>query len=250
MELNAYLDGQLGPEEAAQIERMMAEDESLKSRLHDYTRQNAAIASAARAMDDDTVNFKTAALERRLAAALERRARPRRIIAMPAWPSQVAAAALLVGFGWFGHAQLAAPGSGVPEYVSEAVGAHMVFAEDMSHPAEFTADAISPALPWFSQKLGVDVAMPDLGALGYDLVGARMLGTKEGPLAQFIFEDATGARVSLTVAKHPENLPMQDFAMADFSRQKVGYWSRADSDYALVAEGDDARIHQIVQQLN
>ena len=51
---------------------------------------------------------------------------------------------------------------------------------------------VDTAAEWFSPKMGVAVTAPDLGGLDMSLVGARLLGTKEGPLVQYIYEDGEG----------------------------------------------------------
>lgn len=243
--LNAYLDGQLGPEEAAEIEARMEEDTSMAAQFDAYLNQKDLTAAALERIDTGTVNLKTAALERRLARKLAHRSRPRRTLTLPSWPLQAAAAAALVAFGWWGHGTLTTSPVAMPDYVAEAVGAHRVFADEVDYAVEFQGDAVNGALAWFSSKLGSNFELPDLGRGEMRLVGARMHGTKEGPLLQLIYETEDGTRISLNLCKHPEDEPVQTFAIADYQTQKVAYWGNDNLDYALVANMDAARLREL-----
>jgi anti-sigma factor RsiW len=103
---------------------------------------------------------------------------------------------------------------------------------------------------WFSSKLGHAVDIPSLAPLGVEFIGARLQGTKEGPLAQFLYEDEAGHRLSLTVARHPEGAPVFDFAVHDMAGEQVGYWTDGGLDYAVVARTNDTQIRAIVAELN
>ncbi|PWR01100.1 hypothetical protein DKT77_18220 [Meridianimarinicoccus roseus] len=253
MELNAYIDGELGPEEAAQLEARLEADEEERAAFLALTRQKRTLANALRELDTGPESLRTAGLERKLARALERSELARRRGLGGAWmlaATRTAAACALVAAGWWGHAVWIPGGSGVPEYVSEALGAHQVFAEDKIHPAEFTGPAVDSAAEWFSRKLGVKIAVPALEERGMQLVGARLLGTKEGPLAQFIYEDGLGKRLSLTVAKHPEDQPVQALKTVDYPGQKVGYWSSLNLDYALVSQDRAIDLQNLALELS
>ncbi|AGI68878.1 hypothetical protein OAN307_c33740 [Octadecabacter antarcticus 307] len=252
MGLNAYLDGELGPEEAAEIEAQLDVDPEARAQFDAFSRQKAQISEAVNFLDEKPQNLETARLERRLSSAIQRRSTPHGAIAFNAWSrigSQIAAACAFVAFGWWGHGALSPQASGLPEYVSEALGAHLVFAEDALHPAEFTGDAIDDATEWFSEKVGVPIAAPNLSEHGMVLVGSRLLGTKEGPLAQFIYENANGGRYSLTLSRHLVDQPVSAFQMAEYPSRSVGYWSTSDIDFALVGDSDLGLIQTMAQNL-
>jgi anti-sigma factor RsiW len=243
-QLSAYADGQLSPEEAAEIEARLAASPEDAARVESYLRQNRLIRDAADALEPATTDLRTAALERQLAQRLERR-RWR----MPAWVRQVAAAVLLVSAGWLAHGQYAALDQAPPGYVAEALGAHRVFADDGFRPVEFAPEASDAALQWASAKLGHPVDIPTLDSLGLGLVGSRLHGTAEGPIAQFIYEDDSGNRLSVIVAPHPPEVPAYDFTMASFAETRVGYWSASGLDYAVVAETSAPQIEAIASEI-
>jgi anti-sigma factor RsiW len=255
-ELHAYLDGQLGPDEAAEVEARLAEDPEQLERFEAYARHKRLIGEAADAFAADSergkmVNLRTVALERELASALAEQAAPARRRAW-SWPLQTAAAVCLVSAGWFGHAEFGGGGGApvLPAYVSEALGAHRAFADDLVRPVEFSSANAEEALTWISAKMGHPVRLPSLEPLGVDFVGVRLHGTREGPIAQFIYEDDAGNRMSLMLARHPEGAPAVGLAVASYEEGgRVGYWSDPRFDYALVAKASDVQIRAMAAEL-
>lgn len=247
--LNAYLDGQLGPEEAADVETRLADDDEAAARFEAYATHKELIGEGADLLEPDESSLRTAALEAELAKKLERRARPRFSRPLVAWPVNMAAAAALMAVGWFGHATFGDTESTMPAYVSEALGAHRVFAGDFIRPTEFSAATSEDVRAWLSTKLGHSVRIPSLETLGMTLVGTRLHGTREGPILQAIYENENGDRLSLTMARHPDKAPAITFASVDVANKRVGYWSHGPLDYAIVADEVDADIQDIATEL-
>lgn len=246
--LEAYVDGRLDREQAAAVEVLLAADPELRARVADHREQSRLIRAAADALEPATVDLRTAALERMLAQQLAQRQR-RPLFRL----AQVAAAAALFAAGWLGHAQLAPvlqPQATLPGYVAEATGAHRVFADDPARPVEFTELAGDAVLDWFSAKLGRAVAVPELGGFGLALVGARLHGTAEGPLVQFVYEDEAGERLSYVVARHPESAPLLEPALAEVSGERVAYWRDPQLDHVLVARAAAPPLADIAARIN
>ena len=244
--LSAYLDGQLGPDEAAEVEALLDDDPEKREAFEEMARHKALIAEAAEALDGGPANLRTAQLERELTRALERRASPPARFAPPRWVAQVAAAAALVSFGWLSHDYTSLRAAeNVPSYVSDAVGAHRVFAESGPYPLEFDATSASLAANWFAENTGHAFGVPGLQSLGLDLVGARLLGSDAGPLAHFLYEDQEGGRVSLVVADHPEHLPLQPLEVVSYPNREVAYWRNSDLDYAIVSQSASVDFGEI-----
>ena len=87
--------------------------------------------------------------------------------------------------------------------VVEAARAHALFSGDAERPVELTAAAGADMAAWFSSRLGKPVAIPYLGASGLRLVGGRLLAGADGPVAQLIYEDEDGYRLTLGVSAVP-----------------------------------------------
>ena len=249
--LNAYLDGQLDPDRAAEVEALLDEDPEKRDAFEEMARHKELIAEAAEALDDTPANLRTVRLTQDLTAALEKQAAPPPRFMRPGWVVQIAAAAALLSFGWLSHDYVSLRGEvGVPSYVSDAVGAHRVFAESGPYPVEFNAPSADLAANWFAANTGHTLGVPILQSLGLDLVGARLLGSEAGPLAQFLYEDQEGGRVSLVVADHPEHLPLQSVEVVDYPDRKVAYWRNKDLDYAVVSQSHSVDLGEIAMLMN
>lgn len=159
------------------------------------------------------------------------------------------AAAILLATGWFGHAAYDYATSPYPGYVADAVGAHLVFAEDRHYPTEFRAEDLTQAMGWFAEKIGREITPPQLDAIGLQLVGARLLGGKEGPLAQYIYEDATGARLSLVVKETADARPLTP-AYRDLPEGRASYWRDGGFEYALISQYDSHDRHASVTEVS
>jgi len=246
-DLHAYVDGRLSPDAAAEFDARLDGDPELRRLADAMIGDRDAIRSAADGLDTGPVNLRTAALERQLAQRLDRR-RWQAAIAGPV-SRQVAAGFVMFALGWGAHMALAPAGTVYPSYVAEGLGAHTVFAGDTVHPVEFTPETTVAALDWMSEKLKHKIDSPALDALGLQLVGTRLSGTREGPLAQFIYEDRSGNRLSLVVMPHPEGAPEAGLRVARQDSNSVGYWSDAALDFAVIADTSDLQIETVAAEV-
>jgi anti-sigma factor RsiW len=248
LELQAYIDGNLDPEAMAEMEARLAGEDDLRMTADALSNDMQLIRDAAEAMDTGPVSLRTAALEKALAQRLPLR-RWQVVAAGPA-TRQIAAGIALFAMGWGGNMLMGPAANAYPDYVQEGLGAHQVFAHDSSHPVEFQPDATTVALDWMSQKLKHKINSPALDALGLELIGTRLSGTREGPLAQFIYQDKNGNRLSLVVMPHPEGMPEADLKLASLDQNRVGYWRGNTLDYAVIAETSDVQIENVASEIS
>ncbi|MEM6694758.1 MAG: hypothetical protein AAF626_08865 [Pseudomonadota bacterium] len=265
-ELHAYLDGELDPTEAADLEERIDAMPVAQELLAQLAAQKDLVADALEALDPTVDNLQTIALEKKLARTLAAKAAHTPVHSpYAAWraPLQAAAVVAIATVGWWAYTtsppdpfgtttpalNTASLGDTVPEFVSEAVGAHRVFAEDSEHAVEFAAASVDDAAGWFSEKLGARVTAPNYDNLGMELVGARLLGTKEGPMAQYLYEDAEGNRLSLTVAKHPVDRPEHDLQTVNYPDRTAGYWTKGDLDYAFVSTAGSDDVQSMIAEV-
>lgn len=117
----------------------------------------------------------------------------------------------------------------------QAAIAHVVFSPDVKRPVEITAEHEDQLVTWLSKRLGTTVRPPKLGALGYELIGGRLLPGNSGPVAQFMYHDASGQRLTLYVST--ENTANRDtaFRFAQEGPVNVFYWIDGKFGYALSA---------------
>lgn len=247
-ELMAYVDGRLDAAAAQAFEARLAGGPQERAEAASLRLQTEAIRAAAAAMDVGPTNLRTAALERSLAQALKRR-RLQSVFFGPSMRNLAAGVALFAA-GWGAHWAQTGPADPYPGYVAESVGAHRVFANDLAHPVEFGGDDAGRAIGWISAKLERKLSNPSLAPLGLDMVGARMLGTREGPIAQFVYEDRDGHRLSLFVAAHPQDELVSPLIYASVGADRVGYWRDAELDYAVVADTSDLQIEAVAQEVS
>lgn len=251
-DLHAYIDGQLGPDRAAEIDARLDAAPDLRRVVDAMIADRSDIRAAADALEaaanTTPVNLRSAALERALGKRLAQRRWQARITG-PA-TRQIAAGIALFAMGWGAHMAVSPSERGYPLYVAEGLGAHTVFANDMVRPVEFTPEATTVAMEWMSEKLKRKIDSPALDALGLTLVGTRLSGTREGPLAQFIYEDKSGSRLSLVVMPHPEGAPEVALRVARHETNNVGYWSDSVLDYAVIADTSGLQIESIAAEVS
>ena len=243
-ELQAYLDGRLSPEAAAEVEARLAGDETLSDAAAQWQHHRNLIRDAADVLDTGDSNLRTAALERDLARRLAERQRHARL-ASPRLGQFAASVAIFV-LGWgahMGYERLSVPDH--PDYVAEALSAHQVFAHDDRYPVEFRADEMEQAVGWLSAQMQRKVDSPKLDNLGLEVVGARLLGTQNGPSGLFIYENAEGQRLSVLISAHEEGMPEIPLRVSRQGEQTVAYWSDESIDYAVLGGHDRAMLTQV-----
>ncbi len=77
-------------------------------------------------------------------------------------------------------------------FAHRAAVAHVVYSPDARRPVEVGADQEQALVTWLSKRIGAPVRPPALSAIGYELVGGRLLPGDKGPVAQFMYTAASG----------------------------------------------------------
>lgn len=193
-ELQAYVDGRLDAVRHVAVEQYLAHSPNDAGRIAAYARQREALRAALE--EDDAQPLPP---ELNLARLVEDRLRRRRA------PWQIAAGLLLVlGIGAAGGWLLGRPGNAGRDAVAmallenQAVATHTVYTADPRRPVELGAADKDHMSAWLSNRLRRHVVPPDLSGLGYSLVGGRLLATEHGGAAAlFVYEDASGTRLSV-----------------------------------------------------
>ncbi|MBW3508257.1 anti-sigma factor [Janthinobacterium sp. NKUCC06_STL] len=114
--------------------------------------------------------------------------------------------------------------------------AHAVYTPEVRHPVEVGAEQEAHLVQWLSKRLGTKLQPPALSPLGYHLIGGRLLpGDGDGPVAQFMYEDAGGKRLTLYVANERAGRQETAFRYAQEKELSVFYWIDGQLGYALSA---------------
>lgn len=134
-------------------------------------------------------------------------------------------------------------------FARQAAIAHVVYSPDARRPVEIGADQEEQLVAWLSKRLGTAMRPPHLGSLGYELIGGRLLPGDNGPVAQFMYHDAGGQRLTLYVSNKEKTGSDTGFRFAQEGLVNVFYWIDGSFGYALSAgidKGELARVADAV----
>jgi anti-sigma factor RsiW len=225
-ELHAYADGQLPDARRADVDAWLAQRPAELERVQAWREQNAAL----RTLFDPV-----------LAEPVPLRLHPR---ARQQWPPMrtIAAALLLAivgaSIGWIARGQRDA--SAPQQYAQaarslphQAALAHAIYTPEVRHPVEVGADQQAHLVQWLSKRLGTALRPPVLVKQGFELVGGRLLPGEGGPVAQFMYSDASGQRLTLYVTREQGKNRDTGFRFAQEGTVNVFYWIDGRFGYAL-----------------
>lgn len=139
-----------------------------------------------------------------------------------------------------------------PEFTRDAVIAHVVYTPEVRHPVEVTAADEGHLVQWLTRRLGLPVKAPSLQALGFRLLGGRLLPGPHSPRAQFMFEDKAGHRVTLYVSVFEEDQRPDQTAFRSMRDGKVEsfYWIEGRLGYAFSAELPEASAMALAREVH
>ena len=221
-DLHAYVDGALPETRRLDVEAWLAAHPEDAARVQAWAGQNQALHAAF----DGVLNEP-------LPIDLVRSAR-RRPVRAP-WRAMAAALALaasgLIGYGIGLRADQPMPAP--LHFARDAAIAHAVFSPEARHPVEVDAAHAAHLVSWLSKRVGVPIKAPEFGALGFELLGGRLLAGESGPVAQFMYQDAGGRRVTLYVRRAVTGNRETAFRHVTENGVEVFYWIDRDFGYAL-----------------
>lgn len=232
--LHAYVDGQLPEAERATMEAWLAAHPDEAAKVRAWKRDAEQLRSAwghAAALPDEP-RLDPARIRQRLRA--QRRARL----------AQAAVLVLALGMGGLGGWQLrgtqATAGDNLP--MADAVTAYRMFASQPM-PMDFEGDRLGGLQDWLSRHFDEAGRIPDLGAQGYALRGARVLSTPEGAAAMLVYGDGQGG--SLGVYLRPRTQRMREGARNEGGLM-AQYWAQGDTAIAVVGSRFDPRARGVM----
>jgi anti-sigma factor RsiW len=251
-ELHALADNQLAAPRKAELEAWLAVHPREAVQVAGWRRQNALLH---RAYD----HILSAPLPSRLLDAVRGPSRfsVLRLAAVLAWM----AVGGVIGFLARGEGPGATTDAAVPQLARQAAIAHAVFVPEVRHPVEVGAEQEAHLVAWLSKRLGAPLKAPHLEAAGYGLLGGRLLagegGGGNGAVAQFMYQDGHGARLTLYVrnaAKEQADSGEAGFRYAREGAVSVFYWIEGRFGYALAGDIDKAQLLDVAtlvyQQIN
>jgi anti-sigma factor RsiW len=194
-DLQAWVDGRLTPADDEAVEAYFAARPELRKRWSQYSEQREELRAAFAGLAEKAIPARLCIVR----LMEEQRRRRRRQFARIA-----AAVALLIAGGiggWGAHDLLPGLTSSASAILAsavfdDAIAAHRTFSVETRHPVEVGANEEAHLVQWLSKRLGHRLIVPDLSALGFRLIGGRLLPADSGPAALFMYEDGKGTRLS------------------------------------------------------
>jgi anti-sigma factor RsiW len=239
-DLQAYVDGALPAGRAAEVEAYLATHPEEAARAHAYREQAHALHREFNGILDEPV-------PERLRRA-GRWGRVTRYAAVVAW---LAMGGLI---GWHLHAYVSDRRAEGGSWPRRAAIAHIVYSPEVRHPVEVGADQEAHLTMWLSKRLGTPLKLPHLGSLGYALVGGRLLPGDRGPVAQFMYQDGKGLRLTLYVRINQDESRETAFRYSQEGGVSTFYWLDHKLGYALSGEVDKTELlrvaNAVYKQLN
>ena len=171
------------------------------------------------------------------------------------------AAGLFAGWQLHGQRAVVQLQAEVPGFVKRAAAAHATYSPEVRHPVEVGADQEAHLVAWLSKRLGAQLRAPKLDAIGYSLVGGRLLPGEAGPagapapVAHFMYQTAQGRRITLYVRTEATENRETAFRFAAEGNVRVFYWIDRKLGYALssadIGKDDLFKVaNAVYQQLN
>ena len=223
-DLHAYVDGALAEERRGEVESFLTSHPQEEARVRAYREQNKLLHAAFDPVLTEPVP------DRWQVAARQRQFPARRIAAGLAC---VIAGAVL---GWFLRDMINSKSAREVDFARQAALAHAVYTPEVRHPVEVTAEQEEHLVRWLSKRLGGELKVPHLIDLGYELVGGRLLPGDPGPVAQFMYQEASGKRLTLYVKTDPSSERETAFRYSQQGKVAVFYWLDRRLSYALSGE--------------
>ncbi|MGW8248912.1 MAG: anti-sigma factor family protein [Acidiferrobacterales bacterium] len=237
--IQAYVDGQLDEADRQSFEALLQQNHELAARVAAYRQQNDLLRQMFDPVLDEPVP--------------ERLALPR---ARKPWFSLSIAASLALvlsggAVGWLMRGAVAPTAAEIAlaSLPQSARVAYVTYAPEVVHPVEVSAKQEAHLVKWLSKRLGANVRAPDLNALGFGLVGGRLLPADNGPAAQFMYEDKQGNRMTLYVRQNRDEQTNTAFRYQEQDADKTFYWVDGDLGYALTATIDKPRLMQAANRV-
>jgi anti-sigma factor RsiW len=250
-DLHAYVDNKLPSARRAEVDAYLAQRPDEMERLRAYAAQNTELRALFNPVLDEPVPG-------RLAAPKQQEWQWQRLVA------GFAIALVSGSAGWWLHgsgagdvqlvqndAAKARPALYATSLAHQAAVAHVVYSPEVTRPVEIGADQEEQLVAWLSKRLGSTIRPPRLGKLGYELIGGRLLPGAQGAVAQFMYHDTAGQRLTVYVSTDQSHNKDTGFRFAQEGPVNVFYWIDGKFGYALSAginKGELARVATAVYE--
>jgi len=138
-------------------------------------------------------------------------------------------------------------------FAQRAAIAHAVYSPDQRRAVEVDAAHEDQLVAWLSKRMGAPMKPPHLQTLGYALDGGRLLPGDKGPVAQFMYHDNSGTKLTLYVSNEvPATSGVRGaannetaFRFAQEGQVNVFYWVNGPFGYAISSDADKSELARV-----
>jgi anti-sigma factor RsiW len=224
LQLTAYCDGELNPAAAAEFERRLATDGSLRARYARLMSLQQAVRSLPLA---DLPSDLKARVQARLNAE-----RPSNVTVLRRrnWSFQALAASAVFGAVISGSVLKTIDRVGQDDAIASEVVAGHIRGLLAPQPFDVASSDRHTVKPWFTSRLPESPQVPDLSARGFALLGGRVDVIGNSPVATIVYKHAAHT-VSLTTLPAGRTVPEQTIA-----GYNVRSWSDGNFTYVAVCD--------------
>lgn len=227
-DLHGFVDDRLDASRRQAVADWLLDHPSTAAEMRDWQNQNAALRRAF----DPVLNEQIPAPLRQAAQRPQARRHLRVGLA-----AAIGWLALGTALGYGLHASLATGERPEPMSIARSAAiAHAIYTPEVRHPVEVGAEQEVHLTQWLSKRLGAPLRVPRLRTDGFALVGGRLLPGETGPVAQLMYEDTAGKRLTLYIRTNAADNRETAFRYALEGKIGVFYWVDGRLGYALSGE--------------
>ncbi|HBA38761.1 MAG TPA: hypothetical protein DCZ05_03195 [Deltaproteobacteria bacterium] len=237
LDLHAYVDGRLSEKRRAEVEAYLTASAQESERVRAYQEQNEILHTLFDSVLDEPIPPKWRS--------------SRRHWSFPLRPVAAASVCIIVGglLGWALRGEYAGRSAKRVDFARQAAMAHAVYTPEVRHPVEVSAQQEEHLIGWLSKRLGAPLKAPHLLDLGYELVGGRLLPGDQGPVAQFMYQDKNGQRLTLYIKTDASTERETAFRFSQEGTVGVFYWIDRQLSYALSGELRKTELLQVADAI-
>jgi anti-sigma factor RsiW len=232
LQLSAYCDGELDPAAAAEFERRLAADNSLRARYSRLMSLQQAVRSLPLADVPSDLQARVQARLKAEQASAERATNVGNVTVLRRrnWSFQALAASALIGALISGSVMKTIDHVGQSDTVANEVVAGHIRGLLAPRPFDVASSDRHTVKPWFTSRLPESPQVPDLAEQGFLLLGGRVDVIENRPAATIVYKHAAHT-VSLTTLRPGQSVPDQSI-----SGYNVRSWSDANFTYVAVCD--------------
>jgi len=231
IDLSAYVDGELDPERACQVELYLSRQPVLAARVMADLASRSALRLIAGQHDTAAADGEQPETTR------NRHLRSMRRQASFAMLAAAALAALIVPN--IGGRSIATP----PAYLDDAMMSHRI----TLMRARMASQTESPHFDAQDLERETRIRIPRLPD-DWRVLDAQLFPSDEGPALQLLIQTAKGGALSIFAVRGDSTAPTEPSAVR-WDGQSVAYWRKGDLSYAVIGDGSPEEIDRIADDL-